>query len=189
LGKMKVHEIAKAMGLGTNEVIERLKVMGVEVKSHLSTVDEDVAKKIMASGKNNVPKSSEKTANKDPKENSPHIIRRKVKVISTDEKGNEVENITTKSGNNIERKSIVHENTNKNASYSKEGLGVVKSNRSKGGYNNFRNQNRLNNIVVTKNGKPIEQPKKEEVKEQKHEEVTAQSKATVTNNDTNTEEQ
>ncbi len=182
MGKMKVHEIAKAMGLGTNEVIEKLKSMGVEVKSHLSTVEEDVAKKIMASGKNNVSKSSEKTSSKDPKDNNPHIIRRKVKVISTDAKGNEVENITTKSGNNIERKSIVHENTNKNAGYSKEGLGVVKSNRSKGGYNNFRNQNRLNNIVVTKNGKPIETPKKEEVNV-----VMAQNKSTVNHDRQNKE--
>lgn len=175
MGKMKVHEIAKAMGLGTNEVIEKLKNMGVEVKSHLSTVEEDIAKKIMASGSKTAPKSSEKTANKDPKDNNPHIIRRKVKVISTDAKGNEVENITTKSGNNIERKSIVHENTNRTPSYSKEGLGVVKSNRSKGGYNNFRNQNRLNNIVVTKNGKPIETPKKEEIKEVKQEENISQT--------------
>ena len=184
MGKMKVHEIAKAMGLGTNEVIEKLKSMGVEVKSHLSTVEDDIANKLMASGTKNRPHSSEKTANRDPKENNPHIIRRKVKVISTDAKGNEIENITTKSGNSIERKSIVHESTNKTASYSKEGLGVVKSNRSKGGYNNFRNQNRLNNIVVTKNGKPVEAPKKEEIKEQKQEEVV-QSKVVINDNISN----
>ncbi len=163
MGKMKVHEIAKAIGVGTNEVIEKLKTMGIEVKSHLSAVDDDVANKIIKSSKknSNVPQAAEKSVSKDPKDNNPHIIRRKVKVISTDEKGNEIENITTKSGNSIERKSIVHKTEPKNQSYSKEGLGVVKSNYSK---NNYRHQNKINNIIVTRNGKPVEQPKKEETK-------------------------
>lgn len=166
MGKMKVHEIAKAMNIGTNEVISKLKDMGIEVKSHLSTVDEDVAKKIIAS-KKNAPQTVEKTVAKDPKDNNPHIIRRKVKVISTDAKGNEVENITTKSGNSIERKSIVHENEKNKNSYDKEGLGVVRSNHSRNSYNSSnRNQNRISNIVVTRNGKPIEPPKVEEVKKE-----------------------
>jgi len=163
LGKMKVHEIAKAANLGTNEVIEKLKKIGIEVTSHMSAVEEDIAKKIIDSAtKNAKPQSAEKVANS-PKDASPHIIRRKVKVISTDEKGNEVENITTKSGNSIERKSIVHESKNKQNDYSKEGLGVVRSKHSKSNFNN-RNRNNISNIVVTRNGKPIE-PKKEEPKE------------------------
>ena len=166
MGKMKVHEIAKATNLGTNEVIDKLKGMGIEVKSHLSTVDEDVANKIIMQYKKNAkPQSPEKIANKDPKDANPHIIRRKVKVISTDEKGNEIENITTKAGNTIERKSIVHESKNRNNDYSKEGLGVVRSNHSRNGYNS-RNRNQLSNIVVTRNGKPIEPPKKEEPKQE-----------------------
>ena len=168
MGKMKVHEIAKAINAETNEVIGKLKEMGIEVKSHLSAIDEDIAKKVMASYKNNNAfQGQEKAPAKEPKDN-PHIIRRKVKVISTDEKGNEVENITTKSGNNIERKSIVHKNENRSSAYNKDGLGVVKSNYSRSGYNNFRNQNRISNIVVTRNGKPVEQPKVEEPKEEKN---------------------
>ena len=166
MGKMKVHEIAKAMNIGTNEVISKLKDMGIEVKSHLSAVDEEVANKLLKE-KKTAPHNPEKNVAKDPKDNNPHIIRRKVKVISTDEKGNEVENITTKSGNSIERKSIVHENQMNRSNYNKEGLGVVRSNYSKNNYNN-RNQNRINNIVVTRNGKPIEKPKAE-VKEVKKE--------------------
>ena len=169
MGKMKVHEIAKAVNLGTNEVIEKLKKMGVEVTSHMSAVDEDIAKKIINENSNVKPQTPEKIANS-PKDASPHIIRRKVKVISTDEKGNEVENITTKSGNSIERKSIVHESKNRQNDYSKEGLGVVRSKHSKSGYNN-RNRNQISNIVVTRNGKPIEPVKKEEPKEIVKEEV------------------
>jgi len=182
LGKMKVHEIAKAANLGTNEVMEKLKNMGIEVKSHMSAVEDDIAQKIINSEKkNSKSQNPEKIANKDPKDANPHIIRRKVKVISTDEKGNEVENITTKSGNSIERKSIVHESKHKENNYSKEGLGVVRSNRSKMGYNN-RNRNQISNIVVTRNGKPIEPPKKEEVKEVKVEEKVSGVETKVENN-------
>ena len=183
MGKMKVHEIAKAIGVETNEVINQLKNMGIEAKSHLSAIDEEIAQKIIAGGKKkSAPQNVEKVATKDPKDSSPHIIRRKVKVISTDEKGNEVENITTKSGNSIERKSIVHENESRKSGYSKDGLGVVKSNHSRNGYNNFRNKNRISNIVVTRNGKPVEPPKTQEnedmVKENKKmENVTANNSA------------
>ena len=177
MGKMKVHEIAKAMGIGTNEVISKLKDMGIEAKSHLSAVDEDVANKLISS-KKVTSQNSEKNTVKDPKDNNPHIIRRKVKVISTDEKGNEVENITTKSGNSIERKSIVHENQMNKSSYNKEGLGVVRSNHSRNNYNN-RNQNRINNIVVTRNGKPIEKPKEEINKVKKEETETSKTQVKV----------
>jgi len=182
LGKMKVHEIAKAINLGTNEVMDKLKKMGVEVTSHMSAVDEDVAKKIINSVNKNIkPQNPEKTS-ASPKDANPHIIRRKVKVISTDEKGNEVENITTKSGNTIERKSIVHESKIRQNDYSKEGLGVVRSKHSKSNFNN-RNRNNISNIVVTRNGKPIE-PRKEEPKEIIKEELPANDKVVVTKEET-----
>jgi len=179
---MKVHEIAKAINLGTNEVMDKLKKMGVEVTSHMSAVDEDVAKKIINSVNKNIkPQNPEKTS-ASPKDANPHIIRRKVKVISTDEKGNEVENITTKSGNTIERKSIVHESKIRQNDYSKEGLGVVRSKHSKSNFNN-RNRNNISNIVVTRNGKPIE-PRKEEPKEIIKEELPANDKVVVTKEET-----
>ena len=153
MGKMKVHEIAKELNLKNEEVLEMLKKMGVEAKSHLAAIDEDVVQKLRASKKG---KDSNKNAIRESKDDNPHIIRRKVKVISTDDEGNEVENITTKAGNVIQRSSVVHESKNNKDAYSKEGLGVVKSNYSKN--NLYGQRNRVNNIVVTKNGKPIETP-------------------------------
>ena len=61
MGKMKVHEIAKAMGLGTNEVIDKLKKMGIEVTSHMSAVDEDVANKIINENVEHKTKTYQKT--------------------------------------------------------------------------------------------------------------------------------
>jgi len=36
---IRVHELAKSLGLTTKEVVEQLRARGVEVKSNLSVVD------------------------------------------------------------------------------------------------------------------------------------------------------
>lgn len=96
LGKIKIHEIAKKLGLTSKEIIEGATKLGVEVKNHLSSVEEDVATKIEESFKNGkVSKENEKSAqneqkkenaiSKDKKKNdSPVIIRREV-IISDEE--------------------------------------------------------------------------------------------------------
>ena len=46
MGKIKIHEIAKKLGLASKEVLEIANKLNIEVKSHLSGVDENEAKKI-----------------------------------------------------------------------------------------------------------------------------------------------
>ena len=46
MGKIKIHEIAKELGLNSKEVIQRANELGMNVTSHLSAVEEDVAQKI-----------------------------------------------------------------------------------------------------------------------------------------------
>ena len=46
MGKLKVHEIAKELGVSSKEVIEKAKAIGIEITSHLSSVEDDVANKI-----------------------------------------------------------------------------------------------------------------------------------------------
>ena len=46
LGKIKIHEIAKKLGLTSKEVIEVANNLNIEVKSHLSGVSEEEANKI-----------------------------------------------------------------------------------------------------------------------------------------------
>ena len=150
--KMKVEEIAKKLQVDVGVIVRKLNKLGYDVKNGSSEIDEVIGNKIIA--KNSGPKDE------------PHIIRRQVKVVTTDSKGNEVENITTKTNGNIQKTSIVRENRKQDRPYNKEGLGVVVSN---------RNKNRMQNIVVTQNGKKIE-PKKEE----KVEDVILPDKETLT---------
>ena len=42
MGKIKIHEIAKKLGLTSKEVLERAQELNMEVKSHLSGVEEAV---------------------------------------------------------------------------------------------------------------------------------------------------
>ena len=57
MGKIKIHEIAKKLGLTSKEILEVANKLNIEAKSHLSGVDEDEAKKIEeAASKKNVKK-------------------------------------------------------------------------------------------------------------------------------------
>ena len=102
MGKIKIYDIAKKLGLTSKEVLDIAKKLNIEAKSHLSGVEEDEAKKIESelsnkSGKenNNKAKSEEKTLKKinteknkkDAKkeEGTPVIIRREVIISKDDE--------------------------------------------------------------------------------------------------------
>ncbi len=96
MGKIKIHEIAKEIGLASKEIIERAQKLGIDVTSHLSSVDDEQAKKIRESFNNKVvqedranknTKIKEQKDNKkdDKKDATPVIIRREV-IISEEEK-------------------------------------------------------------------------------------------------------
>ena len=93
MGKIKIHEIAKKLDLTSKEVIERAKELGIEVKSHLSAIEEKEAEKIEKSFEKVNTKKTEKkqTENKGAKQqekkmknDGPVIIRREV-IISEEE--------------------------------------------------------------------------------------------------------
>ena len=46
MSKVRVYEVAKELGVASKELIERLKAMGVPVKSHSSTIEQDVAEQL-----------------------------------------------------------------------------------------------------------------------------------------------
>ncbi len=100
MGKIKIHEIAKKLDLTSKEVLEVAKGLNIDVKSHLSGVSEEEAKKIenACSKKDNNKKETREIKNK---EKAPVIIRREViieqeesikkksqKVKKEDKKGN-----------------------------------------------------------------------------------------------------
>ena len=77
MGKIKIHEIAKKLGVNSKEVLEKALELGIEAKTHLSSIDEKDAKRIEA--KFTVVKKEQKE-----KKESPVIIRREVIVSDVD---------------------------------------------------------------------------------------------------------
>ena len=156
---MKVHELAKELGITNNELIGNLKKLGIEVKSHLAALDDEVVEKV----RKNVKKKEVKKS-MEPKEQM-HIIRRNVKVINTNGEKSEVEEISTSISGDIKKshKTVVEKEKQK-PSYNKEGLGVVKPRQNYAKKPSF-GKNRTTGVVITRNGKPVE-PVKPVVKEE-----------------------
>ncbi len=88
MGKIKIHEIAKKLGLTSKEVLDAANKLKIIVKSHMSGVDEDEAKKIESAltkkeeKEKNVKKEKPKEVKKE--EKAPVIIRREV-IIAQEE--------------------------------------------------------------------------------------------------------
>ena len=79
MGKIKIHEIAKKLGVNSKEVLEKAQELGLDVKTHMSSVDENDAKKIEAKFSNNNTKKEAKE-----KRDNPVIIRREVIMTDSD---------------------------------------------------------------------------------------------------------
>ena len=90
MGKIKIHEIAKKVGLTSKEVIEKAKELGIAVTSHLSTVEDEQAVRLEQALSNdkikNVGKKEKKVKEKEIE--TPVIIRREL-IISDDDKKTE----------------------------------------------------------------------------------------------------
>ena len=79
MGKIKIHEIAKKLGVNSKEVLEKAQELGLDVKTHMSSVDESDAKKIEAKFSNvNIKKEVKE------KRDNPVIIRREVIMTDSD---------------------------------------------------------------------------------------------------------
>lgn len=89
MGKVKIHEIAKKLGLTSKEILEKAKSLNLDIKSHLSSVTDEEAKKLEETlrKKDKVEqknKSSKKQPSSATKKDEPVIIRREV-IISDEE--------------------------------------------------------------------------------------------------------
>lgn len=90
MGKIKIHEIAKELGLASKEVVERANALSIEAKSHLSGITEEEAKKLRESFQKKATletkpaKAIEEKKVKKEKKETPVIIRREV-IISEEE--------------------------------------------------------------------------------------------------------
>ena len=76
MGKIKVHELAKKLGLNSKDILEKAEELGIEAKNHLSSIDEEDAAKIEAKLKGNSNNNKKETQEK--VQSGPVIIRRQV---------------------------------------------------------------------------------------------------------------
>lgn len=117
LGKIKIHEIAKEMGLTSKEIIEKAKELGIEAKSHMSGIEEKQAetiKKALSKNEKKETNKKEKGKQKEEKKNAaPVIIRREVIITDEEEKEKEKEQKQREQKN----KQVGFVERNKNADY------------------------------------------------------------------------
>ena len=160
MGKIKVHELAKELNLSNNELLDSLKKLSIEVKSHLSSLEDAQVELVRSKLKKS--KAKKEVEKKDDLKEQPkeqmHIIRRNVKVINT-------------SGYIKKHKTVVDPakgevKQNKENRSNKEQLGVVMPRQKKRPKNNFNKANRNQNVVITRNGKLVEPVKKEVASEE-----------------------
>ena len=91
MGKMKLYDLAKELNLASKELLKIAGEMGIKVKSHLSSLEDDQIEKIrnrFKNKKNETPKKEKKTnPNKttSDQKNTPVIIRREV-IIEEEKK-------------------------------------------------------------------------------------------------------
>ena len=91
MGKIKIYEIAKELNLTSKEVLEKAKNIGLEVKSHMSGIEESEAEKLKnALQEKNVSKDkntqkAKEEKKKEEKKAAPVIIRREVIINNENE--------------------------------------------------------------------------------------------------------
>ena len=113
MAKIKIHEIAKKYNLTSKEVLEKAKELGIEAKSHLSSIEENEAKileqKLTGNSKHKLQQEKKEEKKEKKKENTPVIIRRE--VILSEDNSTEKEEKKKESKANI---GFVERNKNKN---------------------------------------------------------------------------
>lgn len=95
MGKMKVHELAKELGMQSKELVDKLIKLKYDIKSHLSTLEDDEVDRIRKQLKEDNKKDSEKNmqkqnAKKEKKPSAPVIIRREVTRIETEKEESKI---------------------------------------------------------------------------------------------------
>ena len=156
MGKIKIYDLAKELNLASKELLQKVKEMGIEAKSHLSSIsDEDVEKIRKNISKKTVNNDSKKKENKnvatkgkkDEKE-TPVIIRREV-IIEEDNKKEVTKKQETKQNKNpfVQRKD-------------KKDFNIVYRNRPEKPLT-------VSELFGLNKGNKKEEPKKEEIKETK----------------------
>ncbi|MGD8377289.1 MAG: translation initiation factor IF-2 [Acidobacteriota bacterium] len=82
MGKIRVYEIAEKIGLTSDQLIARLKRLGIDVHSNLSTVDEAVARPLLAASEK-LRESATKEAAKEAARERKQVSKKKTRTTQT----------------------------------------------------------------------------------------------------------
>ena len=193
MGKMKIHELAKKIGVTSKEIIEKAQKIGIAVTSHLSNIEEEQVDKIKeAFDKNDKVQKEKETVKKEnagnvKKESKPVIIRREV-IIDEEEKtkqesSKKIETNRKDVGfverNNSKDYNIVYRNKQTKPLTVSELFGI-KSDKSK---------EEKKEVVIKEEKEPIKEVKEEKKEEVKVEEKNMTPEVKVENNTVKEKEQ
>ena len=189
MGKLKVHELAKELGLESKELIKKAKEVGIEVTSHLSSLEEEQIQKIKNIFENKgvkSQKSMEQEKNKEKKEKNtkkeatPVIIRREVILADEEKQEKKQEKTERKDVGFVERKN----NKDFNIVYRKQPVKPMTVSELFGLKTNKKEEKAPEPIKEEKKEEPtVDEKKVEEKKEEiKQETKPVEVKPTVTSN-------
>ena len=159
MGKIKIYEIAKKLNLTSKEVLDVAQELNIDVKSHLSGIEEEEAKKIeevLSGNKSKKQASNKGKAESKKEEKAPVIIRREVIISEEDEQAKKKE---------MEKKQA-----------RKNNIGFVERRQNKDYNIVYRNKPSKPMTVSELFGLNKEEPKKEEPKQEK--EIVQEKKET-----------
>ena len=197
MGKLKVHELAKELGLESKQLIAKAKEVGIEVTSHLSSLEEEQVSKIreIFGKKENkgvkTQKNMEQEKNKEKKEKTTKkdatsvIIRREVILADEDKQEKKQEKTERKDVGFVERKN----NKDFNIVYRKQQVKPMTVSELFGLKPN-KKEEKVPEVVEKQPEEPKVEEKKEEVKpkvkpEIKQEPKPVENKPTVTSSTEN----
>lgn len=162
MGKVKIYEIAKKLGLTSKEVLEMAQKLNIEVKSHMSGVEEEEARKIENSLSKKSDSKPEMTSKKDVKQNV-SVPKKDVKPSNTSKKEEKAPVI-------IRREVIINDEDNKKNNKTKKenknNIGIVERKQNKDFNIVYRNKPNKPKTVNELFGLNKPEPKKEAVKEE-----------------------
>ena len=101
LGKIKIYEIAKKLGLTSKEVLEMAQKLKIDVKSHMSGVEESEAEKIEKGFSKKIEQNTKTATTQKKEEKAPVIIRREVIISEENNNKKSEDKKREKTNNNI----------------------------------------------------------------------------------------
>lgn len=115
MGKIKVHELAKELGLTSKELIAKAEALGIEAKTHMSSLEDEDVERIRkeSTSSKSVEKKTQEKAKEEKKPAAPVIIRREVIIEDEADKQREKEQKQAEQKN----KHVGFVERNKNADY------------------------------------------------------------------------